>query len=199
MTMRIKQVLLTGVLAVTMLPPSPALATRVMDIDAENLARGAGFMKDMLALTPNQQTLWQQVAAKSALVLRARQLRRDKAQTSLKAQLQDPAQELRNMSAVIEAEAALSVKENSELRELWLTVNDVLTDQQRLAVRQFLVTQLDRVDAPEHAPGAGRGEGRGEGRGAGRGAGRGEGRGEGQPGGQRHQKPGGEMGGRSRF
>lgn len=45
MKLRIKQLLLAGMLAPATLPPSPAWATGVMDIDAENLVRGAGFMK----------------------------------------------------------------------------------------------------------------------------------------------------------
>lgn len=167
---------LSAMLVTAALPPSPALAAKVMEIDADNLVRGAGFMKDTLGLTPNQQTLWQQVASKSAGLLRARQTRREKLQASLKAQLQNPARELRNLSGAIEAEVAATAKENTELRELWLTVNDALNDQQRLTVNQFLVSQLDRVDAPERAPGAKRE------------------RGEPPQGGQRRQKPGADMG-----
>lgn len=153
----------------------PAHAAPVMSMDADNMVRAAGFLKETLHLTPNQQTLWQQVTVKSAGLLRARQTRRDKLQASLKAQLQDPTKELRSMAGAIELEAAASQHENAELRELWLTVNDALNDQQRVAVNQFLVSQIERVDAPERAAG-----GRG---------------GEPPAGGQRRQKPGGEMGG----
>ena len=156
----------------------PAQGAPAMNLDADNLVRGASFMKDTLHLTPNQQTLWQQVATRSATLLRARQARRDKLQAALKAQLQDPAQELRAMAGAIEAEEAATANENRELRELWLSVNDALDDRQRPMVSQFLVSQLERVEAPERAPGASRGEG--------------------PPGGQRRHKQGGDTGG-SRF
>jgi hypothetical protein len=152
-----------------------AHASPLMELDAANLVRAAGYVKEGLALTPNQQTLWQQVSGKSATMLRARQSRRDKLQAALKTQLQNPAQELRPLSGAIDEEAATSARENAQLRELWLTVNDALTDAQRLQVGQFLVTQLDRVEAPEHAPGGARGE---------------------RPdGGQHQRKPGAERGG----
>lgn len=167
---------LSALLLAAALPPSPALAAKAMEIDADNLVRSAGFMKDTLGLTPNQQTLWQQVASKSAGLLRARQTRREKLQATLKAQLQGPARELRHLSGAIEAESAATAKENTELRELWLTVNDALNDQQRLLANQFLVSQLERIDAPERAPAASRD------------------RGEPPPGGQRRQKPGADMG-----
>jgi hypothetical protein len=170
---------LSSLLLTAALPPSPAMAAKVMEIDADNLVRGAGFLKDTLGLTPNQQTLWQQVAARSAGLLRARQTRRDKLQAALKAQLQGPAQELRTLAGAIALEADATARENAELRELWLTVNDALDDRQRETVNQFLVSQLDRVDAPERAAERGPGAGRGE-----------------PPqGGQRRQKPGGDMNG----
>ena len=153
----------------------PAQAAPVMSMDADSLVRGALFLKETLHLTPNQETLWQQVTIKSAGLLRARQTRRDKLQASLKAQLQDPSQDLRTLAGAIDQEAAASQRENAELRELWLTVNDAMNDQQRMAANQFLVSQLERVDAPERAPG-----GKG---------------GEPPAGGQRRQKPGGDMGG----
>lgn len=153
----------------------PAQSTPVMSMDADSLVRGAGFLKETLHLTPNQQMLWQQVTVKSAGLLRARQTRRDKLQASVKGQLQDPAQDLRTLAPAMELEAALSQRENAELRELWLTVNDAMNDQQRVTVNQFLVSLLERVDAPERTSG-------------GKGA-------EPSAGGQRRQKPGGDMGG----
>jgi hypothetical protein len=171
MTIPFKRILAALLLAAAL--PSPAAP--LMQIDADNLVRGAGFVKDTLHLTPNQQTLWQQVASKSAGLLRARQTRRDKLQAAFKAQLQDPAGELRRLADTLAQEEAASALENAELRELWLSMNDALDDRQRLLASQFLLTQLERVEAPERAPGAGRGEPR--------------------QGGQRRQKPGGDTGG----
>jgi hypothetical protein len=161
------------------LAPFPAHAVKVNDLQADDMVRAAGHMKDALALSPNQLFLWQQVASKSAAILRVRQARRETLQASLKSALANPRVELRELDGGLDQEAVASAAENRELRTLWLTVNDALNDQQRLAVAQFMLNQLDRVDAPERArgPGAERGEP--------------------PQGGQRHQKPQG--GGPSRF
>jgi hypothetical protein len=154
-------------------------ASPLMEIDAEQLVRGAGYVKTTLNLTPNQQTLWQQVASRSAGLLRARQVRRDKLQATLKAQLQLPAAELRELALAVEQETATSAAENQALREQWLALNDALDDQQRALVNIFLVNQLERVDAPERGPERAAGERRGE-----------------HPdGGQRRPKPGADTGG----
>ena len=180
------KLLLTGACAIIMsatLAPFPAQAAKVMEMEAEDMVRAAGHVKDTLALTPNQQTLWQQVSSKSGALLRVRQSRREKLQAGLKASLADPSKELRDTAGAVEAEAAASALENKDLRELWLTLADALNDQQRQQVTQFMIAQLDRVEAPDHA------------------AGPGAGRGEPSQGGQRHQKRdgGGGMGGGSRF
>jgi Skp family chaperone for outer membrane proteins len=138
----------------------PAHAAKVMEMEAEDMVRAAGHVKDTLALSPNQQTLWQQVASKSGALLRVRQSRREKLQADLKARLADPRQEWRELAAAVESESAASAGENRQLRELWLTLGDALTDQQRQLVAQFLASQLERVEPPPRAdgPGAGRGE-----------------------------------------
>lgn len=163
MKINANRLLLSGACAIfvsTAMAPVPAQAAKVMEMEADDMVRAAGHVKDMLVLTPNQQTLWQQVASKSDALLRVRQSRREKLQARLKTSLADPAQELRDLAAVIEAEAAVSAGENKELRELWLTLGDALNDQQRQLAAQFMLTQLERVDAPERGtgPAAGHGE-----------------------------------------
>jgi hypothetical protein len=158
--------------------PMPVYAAKVMQMEADDMVRAAAHVKDTLGLTPNQQTLWQQVTAKSGALLRVRQARREKLQASLKTKLADPRQELRDLAAEIEAEGAASVAENRELRELWLTLNDALTDQQRQVVVQFMAAQLERSDAPPE---------------------RAAGRGEPPQGGQRHHRPEGGAGAPPRF
>ncbi|SHG65238.1 hypothetical protein [Massilia sp. CF038] len=135
----------------TLFTAAPASATRVMELEADQLIRAAGFMRDSLKLTPNQQTLYQQVNAKSLTILRARQSRRERLQAELKARLADPRQELRELAGGIEQEATASAAEERELRELWLTLCDALTDAQRATAAEFLISQLDRVDAPAHS------------------------------------------------
>lgn len=160
MPYRFQHAALAAILALAALPAS---ATKVMEMEAEQLVRAAGFVRESLALTANQETLFQQVSGKSAAILRARQSRREHLQADLKTRLADPRQELRDLAAGIDQEAAASAAEERQLRELWLTLTDALTDQQRAAAAQFLLTQLDRIDAPPRAPQGERGQGeRGE-------------------------------------
>jgi len=149
MSLRLKHAALSALLALAALP---AGATNIMEMEAEQLVRAAGFVRESLVFTPNQETLYQQVSGKSAAILRARHSRREHLQADLKARLADPHQELRDLAAGIDQEAAASAAEERQLRELWLTLTDALTDQQRAGVSQFLLTQLDRVDAPARAP-----------------------------------------------
>jgi hypothetical protein len=136
---------------VTALAPFPVHAAKLADIQAEDLLRASTHVKDMLALTPNQQTLWQQVSSRAAAILRVRMSRREKLQADLKAKLADPHQDLRDLNAGVEADAAAADFENKELRQLVLSVSDALNDEQRSVVAQFMLSQLERVDAPEHA------------------------------------------------
>ncbi len=157
----------------TVLSAPPALAAKVMELEADQLIRAAGYLRESLTLTPNQQILFQQVNGKSAAIMRARQSRRERLQADLKTRLADPGQELRALGADIDQEAATSAAEERELRALWLTLGDALTDQQRSIATGFLITQLERVDAPqperahqgergqgERGPAAGGGKGR---------------------------------------
>jgi len=132
----------------TLLGPA-AHATNVMDMEAEMLIRAAGHTRDSLALTPNQHTLWQQVTSKSEAILRARKTRRERLQAELKTRLPDPNQDLRELGTSIDRETAASAEEERQLRQLWLTLCDALTDPQRAAAVQFMVSQLERVDRPE--------------------------------------------------
>ncbi|UUZ53849.1 hypothetical protein LP419_35530 [Massilia sp. H-1] len=129
--------------ATLMLATVSASATNVMNMEAEQLVRAGSFVRESLALTPNQETLFQQVSGKSAAILRAPEPRRERLQADLRTRLADPRQELRDLSAGIDQEAASAAAEDRQLRELWLTLTDALTDQQRVAASQFLLTQLE--------------------------------------------------------
>lgn len=179
---RFRSLLPAIVLATAAFTP-PAHAVRLMDLRAEQLIVGAESIRKDLELTPNQQTLWQQSAGKAQALLRARQQRRDKLQSDLKTALAAGVPDLRDLNGAVEAEAAASAAEDRQLRELWLLVNDALTDRQRSQVNALLLSQLERVDAdgPRGPGGAG---GRDGGRGPGGGG----------PGG-RGGRPGGGMGG----
>jgi hypothetical protein len=66
----------------------------------------------------------------------------------------------------VEAENAASAAEDKQLRELWLGLNDALTDKQRAQVATLLNEQLLRV-VPEGRPSGERGSGEGGNRGMG--------------------------------
>lgn len=153
----------------------PAHAASAADLRAEQLLLGANFLKDALTLTPNQLTLWQQTASRSATLLRARQSRREKMQAELKVALADPAADARKLAVRLDQENARSTAEEMQLREWWLTVADALDDRQRGLASQYLVTQLERVDQPDRAARPEREQG-------------------GPPGGGRQKGPGGQGG-----
>jgi hypothetical protein len=126
----------------------------------------ASQFKQSLNLDANQQTLFSQVEGRSRSILRERTRRREALQEQARAILAKPDVELRDLNKLVEAESAASSAEDKQLRELWLGLNDALTDKQRVQVATLLDEQLMRV-VPEGRPGGERGGGEGGGRGMG--------------------------------
>ncbi|MEO6918916.1 MAG: hypothetical protein ABI171_07895 [Collimonas sp.] len=126
---------------------TPALASPVMDFRSEDLLSVADGVKDDLHLSPNQQTLWRQLESKSKVIISDREKRQHDIQANMANGLNNPAIDLRQLSAAIDAESALSLQDGRQLRELWLTMNDALDDQQRQTTRAFLADRLQRVDS----------------------------------------------------
>jgi hypothetical protein len=147
-------------LALAMCGAAPSFAVPLMDMRAEDLLPMASEFKKGLNLNANQQTLWQQVEGKSRATLRERQARRERMQQQAKAMLEQPNVELRELNALIDAEAGLCAAEDKQLRELWLTVNDALDDAQRRKVAAFVSEQMMRV--PDAGTPRGAPEGHGE-------------------------------------
>jgi hypothetical protein len=128
---------------------APVLATPLMDMVASDLLPMAPDFRKTLNLNANQQTLWQQVESRTRSVLHERQSRRERMQQQARAMLDKPDVELRELNALIDAEAGLTAAEDKELRQLWLTMNDALDDGQRRKVATFVSEQMMRVpDAP---------------------------------------------------
>jgi hypothetical protein len=154
---------------------APSFATPLMDMRAEDLLPMAPDFRKSLNLNANQQTLWQQVESRSRSILRERQSRRERMQEQAKAMLDKPGVELRELNALIGAEAGLTAAEDKELRELWLGMNDALDDGQRRKVATFVSEQMMRVpDAPgQHGSPERSGEGGQHRRGGGMGRGHG--------------------------
>jgi hypothetical protein len=150
MKLRVQHLALSLMLSASA-PLVPAI--NVMDLKSEQLLFAAGDLKDTLTLTQNQQTLWQQSTAKANTLLRARQKRRTALQAEVTAKLGDPKVELRELGTAIDQEADLAAAEDKQLRELWLSVNDALDDQQRAKVTQAMMSQLERADHPNEAGG----------------------------------------------
>jgi hypothetical protein len=135
---------------------APSFAVPLMDMRVEDLLFMSADVKKSLNLTPNQQTLWNQMEGRSRSILRERQRRREALQEQAKTLLAKPEVELRDLNRAVEAEAAATNIEDKQLREAWLEVNDALDDKQRAQVATFIGEQLMRV-VPEGRPGGERG------------------------------------------
>ncbi|MES2149634.1 MAG: hypothetical protein V4508_07550 [Pseudomonadota bacterium] len=132
-------------LALALLATLPALATPLMEMRAEDLMAMAPDLKKALALNPNQLLLWQQTESKSHALLRERQSRRERLQAHSKTALEGANVELRELGAVLDAEAASGLAEEKQLREWWLTVNDALDENQRRMVASLVAEQMMKV------------------------------------------------------
>lgn len=137
---------LTVALAFMLGAAAPSFAVPVTSIHAEELVAMAPDVRKMLALNANQQTLWGQVDSRSHAILRARAARRESLQRQASSVVTTTAPELRTLGAALDAEDATVQAENRQLRELWLTMNDALDEQQRLLVARFIGEQLERVE-----------------------------------------------------
>ncbi|MES2104512.1 MAG: hypothetical protein V4634_10870 [Pseudomonadota bacterium] len=124
-------------------------AVSVMDVKLENLMPRMAEIKKSLNLNPNQQTLWQQTESKTNAILHTRETRREHLQAEIGQRMDQSGGELRDMSRLIDAEEDVSEQERRQLRELWLTVNDALDDNQRQIAQGFLAEQLRRqIEGP---------------------------------------------------
>ena len=115
-----------------------------MNINVENLFQQASDVKKTLNLNSNQQILWQQVESRLRMILNSRRSRREHLQADLQLNLDNPRTELRELAKKLDSEDEVSSQENKELRDLWLTVNDALDDNQRQIVLVLLADQLQR-------------------------------------------------------
>lgn len=134
-----------AIIATTLLLGSASsYALPVTEIAAEDLLHQSSELKKSLNLTPNQLALWQQVEAKIRPLLRTRQIRREKIQAEIKLALDETKTELRDWAKRLDAEEELSLQESRQLRELCLTLNDALDDNQRQLVLSLLAEQVQR-------------------------------------------------------
>lgn len=148
---------------------SSAFALPVMELRSEDILQWATGLKESLQLTPNQQILWQQLESKTRAILRDQKSRRERLQANLLRDLDNPAIELRDLAGTVDAESGAGQQEGRQLREIWLTLNDALNDNQRQIVRSFVTDRLQRAaDAghdssskPKQGGGSGRGKGMG--------------------------------------
>ena len=154
----------------------PSFAVPLMDMRVDDLLFMSADVKKSLNLTPNEQTLWNQVEGRSRAILRERQRRREALQEQAKAMVARPDVELRDLNRAIDAESATTATEDKQLREAWLEVNDALDDKQRAQVATFVGEQLMRVVPEGHGGGDHGGEHGGQ-RGSGGGRMGGHGRG----------------------
>ncbi len=124
---------------------APSFAVPAMDMRLDDLVAMAPDFRQELKLNPNQQTLWQQVEAKTRHLLRERQARRERLDAALKLGLAAPKVELRELVGGLDAETAASAAEERQVRQWWLELNDALDEPQRQVAAAFLAAQLLRV------------------------------------------------------
>ena len=122
-----------------------AWALPAMDVQADVLMAQSDDLKQALKLNVNQQILWRQTESKMRAILDERRHRRDRLQGDLKQGTTNPGAELRDLSKLYDNETDLSYREDKQLRELFLTVNDALDDTQRQTVLAALSDQLQRM------------------------------------------------------
>ncbi len=149
---RLCAALVLGVAAAT------ASAVPIAEMRLQDLLPMAPDFKTELKLNANQQILWQQVENRTRQLLRERQKRRERLQAGVQQALAAPSVELRELVAGLDNEATLSLAEEKQVREWWLSVNDALDERQRQAVAVFIAGQMARVmDGPlPHAESHGR-------------------------------------------
>lgn len=135
-----------------------ASAVPIAEMRLQDLLPMAPDFKTELKLNANQQILWQQVENRTRQLLRERQARRERLQAGVQQALAAPNVELRELVAGLDNEATLSLAEEKQVREWWLTVNDALDERQRQAVAVFIAGQMARLldGAVPHAESHGR-------------------------------------------
>ncbi|WP_394778236.1 hypothetical protein [Undibacterium sp.] len=127
-------------------------AASVMDVKLDSLMPRMAEIKKSLNLNANQQTLWQQTESKTNSILHARDIRREHLQAEIGQRMDQSNGELRDLDRLVNAEEDLSLQEARQLRELWLTMNDALDDNQRQIAQGFLAEQLRRqTEGPAEA------------------------------------------------
>ncbi|OBV39420.1 hypothetical protein [Janthinobacterium psychrotolerans] len=122
-----------------------ASAVPIAEMRLQDLLPMAPDFKAELKLNANQQILWQQVESKTRQLLRERQSRRERLQAGVRQALAAPSVELRELVAGMDNESTVSLAEEKQLRDWWLSVNDALDERQRQAVAVFIAGQMARV------------------------------------------------------
>ncbi|SDA68065.1 MULTISPECIES: hypothetical protein [unclassified Janthinobacterium] len=122
-----------------------ASAVPIAEMRLEDLLPMAPDFKTELKLNANQTILWQQVEGRTRQLLRERKARRERLQAAVTQGLQAPRLELRDLVGGLDNESTLSLAEEKQVREWWLSVNDALDEQQRQMVAQFIAGQMARV------------------------------------------------------
>ena len=150
--LRLCAALVLGAAAIT------ASAVPIAEMRLQDLLPMAPDFKTELKLNANQQILWQQVENRTRQLLRERQSRRERLQAGVRQALASPSLELRDLLAGLDNESTVSLAEEKQLREWWLSVNDALDERQRQAVAVFIAGQMARVmdGAVPHAESRGR-------------------------------------------
>lgn len=154
-----RNALFAAALSLFLIPALPAFAFPVMQMPIEDFVLRDGDFKDALQLDANQQTLWDQVETKMRDIVRARQKRRDQLQKDFKSALSNLQTDSRALFRKLDEETNVSAQEDKNLRELWLEIDDALSDSQRKIVFTRFQDRLERAEARGFGAGGERGSG----------------------------------------
>lgn len=152
---KISRFVQVGLFAASMFAGS-AYAIDVWEFNAQDVLPILTEFKSTAKLSPNQQTLWLQMEAKTKAILRTREDRRHEIQSGIKRRLQEKSPELRDFVTLLNQDEKISAEENQALREYWMTIYDALNDVQRDMLAVLLNDQLVRVaDKPREIKSSG--------------------------------------------
>ena len=136
----------------------PCHALDVAAFRAEDVAPILSEFKTTAKLSANQQILWQQTESKVRTLLRQRETRQREMQERVKKRLQEKAPELRDLAKAMDQDDAITLQENQQLREYWMTLHDALNDEQREALTVLMNEQLLRQPGADKERRSGTGE-----------------------------------------
>ena len=123
---------------------TPSFAVQQVQGDDGPMLLQLGQLHGRLKLTDSQEALWRR-ALDASNKPKMRQAERKQAVAEMREALDNPHADLRALSGKMDARREIAEKESTDVRELWLALNDSLDVNQREVVRKFLIGRMERI------------------------------------------------------